>query len=39
MYINPFLAGALSTILAEVVAFVVALIVWSHKDSKGGGGK
>lgn len=39
MYINPFLAGALSAILAEVAACVVAVIIWAVKTNKGGGTK
>ncbi len=35
MYINPYLAGILTTILAEVVIIIIAVIVYGIKNNGG----
>lgn len=35
MYINPYLAGILTTILAEVVIIIIAVIIYGIKNNGG----
>ena len=35
MYINPYLAGILTTILAEVVIIIIAVIIYEIKNNGG----
>ena len=35
MYINPYLAGILTTILAEGVIIIIAVIVYGIKNNEG----
>ena len=32
MYVNPFLAGVVATILAEIVGLIVLLVIVGNKD-------
>nr|DAQ98295.1 MAG TPA: hypothetical protein [Caudoviricetes sp.] len=34
MYINPFVAGVLATIIVEVVAIIIAAIISGNKEDK-----
>ena len=34
MYINPFVAGILATLGAEIIVFIFALIIYSFKHKK-----
>lgn len=37
MYINPFLAGVLTTIFAEIIIFITIVIYAAFKSGKGNG--